>query len=230
MRRYRQTFLAGILVIVAVVGMTATYKNEINQQIAKEEKEEKEVVGSIYAEQGASLEEDAEKEPEAEPVEEASITGKVQRIKPQKEKTVKVSSFSTAKGLAWPLKGNVILDYNMDHTIYFATLDQYKYHSAILISGAVNDEVKAAAQGTVVKICEQEEIGKNITIELGNGYSLIYGQLKDVQVKEGERVKQGQSLGFIAEPTKYFLVEGSHLYFKMQKEKESVNPLLYLKE
>jgi hypothetical protein len=31
----------------------------------------------------------------------------------------------------------------------------------------------------------------------------------------------------VAEPTDYFLLEGSHLYFKMTKEDEPVNPTDY---
>ena len=41
--------------------------------------------------------------------------------------------FDPEDGMLWPMEGNVILNYSMDSTIYFATLDQYKYLSLIHI-------------------------------------------------------------------------------------------------
>ena len=45
--------------------------------------------------------------------------------------------------ILWPMEGNVILDYSMDSTVYFATLDQYKYNPAVIIAGDVNSKVYA---------------------------------------------------------------------------------------
>lgn len=42
-------------------------------------------------------------------------------------------SFYEDSKLAWPVEGNVILDFSMDATVYFSTLKQYKYNPAILI-------------------------------------------------------------------------------------------------
>ena len=35
-------------------------------------------------------------------------------------------------------------------------------------------------------------------------------------------------IGHVAEPTKYYSVEGSNVYFKLTKDGEAVNPLDYL--
>lgn len=48
--------------------------------------------------------------------------------------------------------GNVLMSYSMDKTVYFSTLDQYRYNPAMIISGAVNDNVIAAAPGLVKSI------------------------------------------------------------------------------
>ena len=50
--------------------------------------------------------------------------------------------FQAQDHLAWPISGNVVLDYSMDGTIYFPTLKQYRYNPAIVISGAVGTPVK----------------------------------------------------------------------------------------
>ncbi len=136
--------------------------------------------------------------------------------------------FSESDTLRWPLDGDVILNYSMDQSVYFATLDQYKYNPALIIQGDVNDQVIAAAAGQVVSVETLAETGVTVTMDIGNGYQLVYGQLKEVQADEGDFVDEGDLIGFISEPTKYYSVEGSNLYFEMLKDGEPVNPLDYL--
>ena len=63
-----------------------------------------------------------------------------------------VMHFSASDTISWPLEGDVILNYSMDSSVYFATLDQYKYNPALIIAGAVNDRVTAAADGQVIGV------------------------------------------------------------------------------
>lgn len=39
-----------------------------------------------------------------------------------------VLHFAATDTIGWPLEGDVILNYSMDRSVYFATLDQYKYN------------------------------------------------------------------------------------------------------
>lgn len=112
--------------------------------------------------------------------------------------------------------------------MYFATLDQYKYNPALIIAGKVNDPVNAAATGKITDISANEETGLTVTMDLGNGYSAVYGQLKEVLYKEGATIEAGNAIGYIAEPTKYYSVEGSNLYFELLKEKEPIDPMQYM--
>ena len=137
-------------------------------------------------------------------------------------------SFYEDSTLAWPVEGNVILDYSMDSTVYFATLEQYKYNPAILIQSEVNTPVFAATDGIVTEISSDEEIGNYVVMELGNDYTLQYGQLKALEVSVGEEVNTGDIIGYISEPSKYFVTEGSHLYLKMMNGETSVDPLDYI--
>ena len=124
-------------------------------------------------------------------------------------------NFNEDSKLKWPIEGNVILDYSMNATVYFSTLKQYKYNPAILIQGEVNTPVVAAADGIVTEISSNEEIGDYVVMTLGNDYQLVYGQLKALEVAEGDSVEKGQLLGYISEPTKYYVVEGSNLYLEL---------------
>ena len=60
--------------------------------------------------------------------------------------------FAATDTIGWPLEGDVILNYSMDRSVYFATLDQYKYNPALIIAGAVNDRVVAASDGQVIGV------------------------------------------------------------------------------
>lgn len=134
-------------------------------------------------------------------------------------------SFSENDRLAWPIVGNVLVNYSMDKTTYFATLMQYKYSPAIVIGAAEGKDITAAADGRVVDIYEDEEIGTAVVMDLGGGYELTYGQLKDLQVSKGAYVKQGAPVGQVAAPTKYYSVEGANVYFKLTRDGVPVNPM-----
>lgn len=130
--------------------------------------------------------------------------------------------------LTWPVAGTVLMDYSMDATVYFATLDQYKYNPALIISSEVGNQVVASAKGIVDSIEVNEETGTTLTLNLGNSYELVYGQLKEVAVSEGDVVETGTLLGYVSEPTKYYCEEGGNLYFQMKKDGVPVDPFLYL--
>ncbi len=141
----------------------------------------------------------------------------------------KKNSFGKNSSIQWPVKGNVLMNYSMDKTTYFATLDQYKYNPALIIQAKVNDKVIAGVAGTVETIATTEETGTTVTLDLGNGYRAIYGQLKEVKKEKGDTVAADEVLGYITEPTKYYSLEGSNLYFAMEKDGEPINPMEFLK-
>ncbi len=134
-------------------------------------------------------------------------------------------NFTENDTLAWPIVGNVLINYSMDKTTYFATLDQYKYSSAIVIGANQGETISAAANGKVIEIYENEEIGKAVVMELGNGYELTYGQLEDIQVSKGSYVETGDIVGKVASPTKYYSIEGANVYFALTKDGVPVNPM-----
>lgn len=137
-------------------------------------------------------------------------------------------SFMKESKMDWPVQGDVISSFNMDSTVYFPTLDQYKYNPAMLIQSDVNTPVLATTDGVVKEISSNEEIGEYVLMALGNEYELLYGQLKAIEVTEGQMVQKGQVIGYVSEPTKYYSVEGNHLYLKMTENDSPVDPLDYM--
>lgn len=135
-----------------------------------------------------------------------------------------VLHFQPEKGLIWPIKGSVLLDYSMDSTIYFPTLQQYKYNPAMILSGKVNDKVYFIAKGKITNIETNEVTGCTVTQDIGDGYTAVYGQLKELNFEVGDMVQSGQVVGYISEPTKYYSVEGSNVYFQLLKNGVPVDP------
>ncbi len=133
-------------------------------------------------------------------------------------------TFSEADSLVMPLAGSVLIDYSADKSVYFPTLEQYKCNPALVIGAAEGDSVKAAAAGMVNRIYDDPVTGKTVVMNLGNGYELTYGQLKDITVSEGAYVAEGEVFAQIAEPTRYYAVEGSNLYLKLTKDGVPMDP------
>lgn len=138
------------------------------------------------------------------------------------------NAFDESQKLTWPLSGSILLDYSMNTTTYYKTLDQYKCNPGLLIAADINSEVHCAYSGTVESIRGDAEYGMTVTVNMGNDFRAVYGQLKDVAVSEGETVATGNMIGHVAAPTKYFIEEGSHLYFELTKDEIPTDPKLFL--
>lgn len=136
--------------------------------------------------------------------------------------------FTGENSLMWPSAGTILIDYSMDGSIYFPTLNQYKYNPALIIGSETGNQVLASAKGMVESVSVDEETGTTLVLNIGNGYKLTYGQLKELAVAEGDVVEEGALLGYVSEPTKYYSEEGSNLYFKMTQNDQAVDPVLYL--
>lgn len=131
--------------------------------------------------------------------------------------------YSEEQGLTKPVNGEVLMPYKMDGSVYFATLDQYKYNPATLFSAEEGSDVYACAEGKIKSVFETAELGKGITMELGDGYTVTYGQLDEIEVVEGEFVQAGEKLGIVAAPSRYYVQEGTNLYFCMEKDDKPMN-------
>lgn len=240
MKGRKSLIIASAVMIVAAGTMTGVYMNQQKEKeekpnlVAKATEQAEESTQEDRSSQTAAVdsiippypaivqpqkeeETDSEQETKEEEAEEANAV-----VKP--EPTL---NFSEETTMNWPLQGSVIMNYSMDKTVYFATLDQYKYNPGVVISGVVNDRVSCAAEGKITDISTNERTGCTVTMDLGNGYTAIYGQLKQVPYEVGDVVGAGKLVGYIAEPTKYYSVEGSNLYFAVEKDGTPVNPVSF---
>ncbi len=161
-------------------------------------------------------------------VDEVAITDESTDISTTNASVAEQAAFTESSQMVWPVNGGIIMMYNMDTAVYFSTLDQYKLNPAMIIEGTVGTEVLAGERGTVISITNEADTGTTVMIDMGNGYTAVYGQLDELKVSEGSYVEKGQVIGVLAEPTKYYSVEGCNLYFQVLKDEEPTDPLVYL--
>lgn len=233
--------IAGTVLVVACIGFAllffwqkydskqdalrqAKLEEEAEQEKAEREKEKEEESKSA----SAVIEPKQEPQTSTQPIAE-NTQQQTQDQTPETQPTAAEELHFNGE-LAWPVQGEVLISYSMDKTVYFPTLQQYKYNPAMIIAGNVNDKVTAAARGKITSIETNSQTGCTVTVDLGDGYQAVYGQLKEVPLATGDVVEAGTTIGYISEPTKYYSVEGSNLYFQLKKDGESKNPLEFMKE
>lgn len=231
----KQQYIAAVACLVAgTIGFVSVYatekgkeRKEQEQQIAQETQQLSPASYEVKPKETSSQEKATETTGTVQPkLEEKTETVKENKTE-KKTNTANTLHFDQAQ-TQWPVEGEVLLDYSMDKTVFFPTLEQYRYNPAMVIGGAVNDKVKAAARGKITKITQNEETGCTVCQDLGDGYTAVYGQLKELNVAKGDVVEAGQVIGYISEPTKYYVTEGSNVYFRMEKNKKAVDPKEYL--
>lgn len=138
--------------------------------------------------------------------------------------------FNSEQTITWPVNGEVLIPYSMETTVHFKTLDQYRCNPGMMIQAGVGTTVQNAYLGQVTNVTSDNTYGNMVTLYIGNDYSITYGQLDTIYVKEGDFVKAGQSIGTIGKPTDSFTEEGSHLFFQMSCGEETVDPMLYIEQ
>lgn len=156
---------------------------------------------------------------------ETDDSGKEQQKEDTKKVTVsKELHFAESDGLLRPVSGEVLIPFSMDSSVYFSTLDQYKYNPALMLDAEEGTSVAACAEGKVIDIFQSAEIGNAVTMDLGDGYQITYGQLQEISVSIDSYVNPGEQVGTIAAPTKYYSIEGANLYLKLTMDGTPVNP------
>ncbi len=98
-------------------------------------------------------------------------------------------------------------------------------HTGIDIIGKTGTPIYATADGTVdINLDGYSGYGTTVTIDHGRGYKTLYAHLSKKNVKEGQKVKRGEVIGFMGSTG---LSVGVHLHYEVIKNGEKVNPIHY---
>lgn len=143
--------------------------------------------------------------------------------------TVESLSFHLEDGISWPVHGEILLPFSPDHAVYHKTLNQFKVNPALLIGCEPGTQILVPVRGIITGITETPQTGVTITMAVGDDYFLVYGQMEKSDLEVGKVLEAGDTIGTVAKATKYYTLEGDHLYFQILHENESIDPMQYLR-
>ena len=132
--------------------------------------------------------------------------------------------FANNKGkLPWPADGPVVETFGKHNHPVYTTLVM-PANNGVNIGLSPDAEVKAVFDGEVKRVIVLPGYGRCILVQHG-AYFTFYCKLGHVDVKSGDKVKTGQTLGRID------TIDGQNeLHFEVWKEKEPENPELWLRK
>ena len=99
-------------------------------------------------------------------------------------------------------------------------------HTGIDLRGEKGDPVRVTANGTVAIASWQGGYGNMIEVDHGNGLSTRYGHLSAIDVKVGQVVRIGETIGRIGSTGRS---TGPHLHYETRVEGEPVDPQKFLR-
>jgi len=124
-----------------------------------------------------------------------------------------------------PVDGPILTEYTSDSLIYSETLESWIGHEGIDIEAPEGTVVKAAADGVIKEVYEDELWGIVILIDHGGDLQTRYSNLatKDM-VKVNLKVKKGDSISKVGNTAKIEMMMKPHLHFEVIKNGKLVNP------
>ena len=130
---------------------------------------------------------------------------------------------------AAPLAGRTVAEYAMDCLSYNSTTRDWRVHDGIDIAAAAGTEVKAAADGQVYTVYQDETMGTTVVIRHEEGYVTVYASLaEEVAVNAGDYVTLGQTIGTVGETALLENALGEHLHFSVLCNDEQMDPAEFL--
>ena len=151
-----------------------------------------------------------------------------QPVTPSTE-TATVPTVKKALKTASPLEGETVAAYAMDCLSYNSTTRDWRVHDGIDIAAAAGTEVKAAADGQVYTVYQDDTMGTTVVIRHEEGYVTVYASLaEEVAVSAGDKVTMGQTIGAVGETALLENALGEHLHFSVLCNDEQMDPAEFL--
>ncbi len=137
---------------------------------------------------------------------------------------------TTEIGNMMPVAGEISHQFSNGELVKSETLGVWKTHDGIDILCDVGTEVKSMSEGVVKMIDSSTIWGVCVTIEQTNGLEVQYcGLAKELNVKAGAMVKQGEIIGRTGETNEAEMLQKPHLHLGVKQNGEWVDPLGVIK-
>jgi murein DD-endopeptidase MepM/ murein hydrolase activator NlpD len=154
------------------------------------------------------------------PARASSFEKQLYRIKVERAQMTRVSDSL----LAVPLRKPVFGDIDMSSP-FGMRMDPFlrgpAIHTGIDLRGDTGDPVRATANGTVTIASMQGGYGNMVEIDHHNGFSTRYGHMSKIEVKVGQKVRIGDTLGRIGSTGRS---TGPHLHYETRVNDTAVDP------
>ena len=130
---------------------------------------------------------------------------------------------------ASPVEGEVVAEYSMECLSYNETTRDWRVHAGRDLAAEVGTAVKAAADGEVYTVYEDESMGMTVVIRHEGGYTTHYASLAgEVPVKAGDKVQLGQTIGTVGTSALMESALPDHVCFRVTLNGEVVDPAEFL--
>ena len=125
----------------------------------------------------------------------------------------------------WPVKGEIERRYSVETLAYDVTMKDWRTHDGVDVLADKGTVVRAASDGTVESITQDDLYGTTVTIDHGNGLKSTYSNLADKPtIKQGDTVSSGDVIGSVGATALCEVGQGSHVHIAMSKDGNSVDP------
>jgi len=100
-----------------------------------------------------------------------------------------------------------------------------KFHAGMDFTAPTGTDVYSTGNGVVREVkSARRELGNHVIIDHGFGYQTVYAHLDRFNVREGQKVKRGDIIGFVGSTG---LSTAPHLHYEVHVNGNAVNPALY---
>ena len=124
-----------------------------------------------------------------------------------------------------PVEGSAIFGYSMEALSYNQTTRDWRVHNGIDLAAEDGSPVMAAADGEVYTVYEDDTMGHTVVIRHNDGYTSCYSSLSDqLEVKPGDKVVMGDTIGYAADSAIVESTLGSHVHFSVTHYDEPMDP------
>ena len=128
-----------------------------------------------------------------------------------------------------PVSGESIFGYSMEALSYNQTTRDWRVHNGVDLAAEAGAEVKAAADGQVYTVFEDDAMGTTVVIRHADGYTTKYASLaENVSVKPGDTVTMGQVIGYASDSAIVESTLGAHVHFGVTCNDVPVDPAEFL--
>ncbi len=150
---------------------------------------------------------------------------------PQEETTASTAPTvpEKPKQTMWPVEGESVAVYAMDKLTYNQTTKDWRVHNGVDLAAPAGTEVKAAADGEVYTVYNDDLMGTTVVLRHDGGYLTTYASLEENPlVKAGDSVKCGDPIGVVGTTALCEKALQCHVHFSVTCNDESVDPAEFM--